>query len=376
VTTASAPRDLITGLYDSVLSIWVFQTRTTISANAIQNVSITAIVTPLFRTGVTLKWANYLVPVGGDYTKIVASCDSSAQMEPEPHPFPNPNYTFAPPAGYSLVWNDEFDPYKGPTTTCSNGQPCQRPDQTKWAYEYKTLNDEKETYVNSTDNCFVQDGYLYIRGLNQSTSAKPEYYTSCFLNSLGATNPGSFAFGYWAAKLKVPTTKGAWPAFWLLGDSYYSQACPGCYWPTSGEIDILEAAHIPTMSYSTLHWNNASNGMTYVNAVAYGTAWETPHGEDLQSDDHVWWCEWTNTSLTVGIDQYTTFYADLTTAQFRSVWAFHGKWGFHTILNLAIGGGWPGNPDSTTVWPMEYRIDWVRYYKQTGSAATVSAAAK
>ena len=120
------------------------------------------------------------------------------------------------------------------------------------------------------------------------------------------------------------------------------------------------------ISYAIVHWNNASNTMSPSNHVQYSKDWRTPDGSFLHNNSLVYWTEWTSTEINIGINEFTYFRFNTTniSQSINPVYAFQGKWPFYMILNIAIGGAWPGPPNNQTVWPQKMVVDWVRVYQK------------
>jgi len=255
--------------------------------------------------------------------------------------------------GWTLVWSDEFD---GPDGSAV--------DPTKWAYggpQDGQYNQELEYYNPTTDNVFVAGGNLHLvakalpaggAGLTCWNGACQ--YTSGKIQSKAPGQPSLYAkqFGRFSARMKIPAGQGVWPAFWMLGSNDDTAT-----WPVCGEIDAMEnIGKDPATTYGTVHGPNASNQNAQLggsNVLGSGA---------LADDFHVFAVEWKMGSVTFLIDEAPYFTA--TPALFQAqggTWVFDDH-AFYMILNLAIGGGWPGSPDANTTFPMEVLVDWVRVY--------------
>jgi beta-glucanase (GH16 family) len=246
--------------------------------------------------------------------------------------------------GWKLVWSDEFN---GP-----NGSGV---DRSKWVVETGGNgwgNHELEYYTDRSQNAFVQNGNLVIRAQVEKYS-EPDgvtrSYTSARMKTLGKF---SQMYGRFEARIKVPTGQGMWPAFWMLGDDFERVG-----WPACGEIDIMEnIGKEPGIVHGTIH------GPGYSGSAGIGDPFGLPGKQRFSDDFHIFAVEWNPDSILFYVDQ--NMYAKRTTADLKPGL----KWVFDKpeflILNLAVGGDWPGNPDSSTVFPQEMLVDYVRVYQQ------------
>ncbi len=251
--------------------------------------------------------------------------------------------------GYKLVWSDEF-----------NGTTL---DQSIWSYEIGNGgngwgNSELEYYTSRIQNCSVANGVLTI------TAQKESYdgfnYTSARIKT---QDKFSFQYGKIEARMKLPYGKGMWPAFWMLGEDI---SIPSVGWPACGENDIMEmiggigSPLSDATVYGTLHWsqngNNASSGNHY--SLSSGK---------FADDFHLFGVIWTAQTIQFYVDNTVYFPVNISSTAFS---AFRNK--FFIILNLAVGGGWPGNPDNSTVFPQTMQVDYVRVYQDTTQSPTVS----
>jgi beta-glucanase (GH16 family) len=234
---------------------------------------------------------------------------------------------------WKLVWSDEFD-----------GAKASAPDAKKWTYDIGGSgwgNHELENYTDSRQNSFLDgDGHLVIRAIKTSDG-----YTSARLKTQGLY---SVAYGRIAARLKLPKGQGIWPAFWMLGDDIKTAG-----WPKCGEIDLMEfIGKTPETVYFTLHGPGYSGG----NGIS------KPFPLANREEFHVYGIEWAPESLTFLLDDQpvrTLTPKDLPTG---TKWVYDHP--HFLLLNLAVGGGWPGNPDATTTFPQDYVIDWVRVWQR------------
>jgi len=201
-------------------------------------------------------------------------------------------------------------------------------------------------------NVFVQDGNLVIQA-RQETYTGPDgvtrNYTSARLKTEGLF---AQAYGRFEARIKVPQGQGLWPAFWMLGANIEQVG-----WPACGEIDIMEnIGREPATIYGSAH------GPGYTGGTGVGTQFTLPSGQRFADDFHIFAVEWEPNILRFYVD--TALYQTLTPASLPagSTWVFDHP--FFLLLNVAVGGGWPGNPDATTVFPQTMLVDYVRVYRR------------
>lgn len=250
------------------------------------------------------------------------------------------------PDGYSMIWSDEFD---GSTI---NGE--------KWNYETGDGtdyglpagwgNNEKQIYTNSTENSGIEtvdgESVLAITAIKDNSDG----YTSAKLTT---KNLFSTRFGIIEVKAKMPEGKGIWPAVWMLGDNIDLISWPGC-----GEIDIAEVlGHQTSILNTTLHYTNNEHKhgeIQNIHLLSSGS---------FSDAFHIFALEWTPESLTFRLDEQQIFQVlvedDMKEFQRSS----------YMILNLAVGGNLPGDPDATTVFPQNMYIDYVRVFYKDGFQA-------
>jgi beta-glucanase (GH16 family) len=249
------------------------------------------------------------------------------------------------PEGYTLVWSDEF-----------NGKDGSLPDTSKWTYDIGGSgwgNHELEYYTKRAENARIEDGKLVITA-RQEVYTGPEgakfTYTSARLKTEGLF---SQAYGRFEARIKLPAGQGIWPAFWMLGDNIGSAG-----WPKCGEIDIMEnVGKEPGISHGSLH------GPSSTTPTSDSTATITlPAGQKLSDDFHVYAVEWEPGTVRFYLD--SNLYATFAAAQWPvgGTWVFDHR--FFLVLNVAVGGDWPGSPDTVTVFPQKMLVDYVRVYKR------------
>ena len=249
------------------------------------------------------------------------------------------------PEGYTLVWNDEFSGKKGSL-----------PDPSKWTYDIGGNgwgNHELEYYTNRAENARIEDGKLVITARQEAYTGPDGVkfkYTSARLKTQGLF---SQAYGRFEARIKLPAGQGIWPAFWMLGENFTSVG-----WPKCGEIDIMEnVGKEPGINHGSLHGPSSANPTSDMTATI-----TLPPGQKLSDDFHVYAVEWEPSAVRFYLD--ANLFATFKSAQ----WPAGGTWVFdHTffiILNVAVGGDWPGSPDGTTVFPQVMQVDYVRVYKR------------
>lgn len=262
-----------------------------------------------------------------------------------------------PPAseGWKLVWSDEFN---GP-----NGSSV---DRTKWVIETGGQgwgNEELEYYTDRSANASIRDGNLAITALAEKYTG-PDHvtrnYTSARLKTFGKF---SQTYGRFEARIKLPYGQGMWPAFWMLGDDIDKVG-----WPACGEIDIMEnIGKEPAINHGSIH------GPGYVGNTGIEAPYTLPGKQRFSDDFHVFAIEWDAESVSFYVDK--NLFVRRTRADLKPDWKWVFDKPFFVILNLAVGGDWPGNPDSTTVFPQTMLVDYVRVY-QRSEASKASGAVK
>jgi beta-glucanase (GH16 family) len=248
-----------------------------------------------------------------------------------------------PPSGWRLVWQDEFD-----------GNAV---DGNKWGFEVNGGgggNNELQYYTARSQNAYVANGVLTIQALAErycSTDGCRDY-TSARLRTLGK---GDWLYGRMEVRAKLPRGQGLWPAIWMLPtDSAYGG------WAASGEIDIMEAVNA-----------TAAGGNTVYGTLHYGGSWpnntnkggNTVPASSIVDNFHAYAVEWEATQI--------RFYVDGVLYHTASDWwssggAFPAPFNkrFHMLLNVAVGGNWPGSPNGSTSFPQKMEVDYVRVYQK------------
>lgn len=259
------------------------------------------------------------------------------------------------PSGWTMVWNDEFDVAAGAAVN-----------DARWTHEtggWGWGNAEWEYYTDSTENSATDgSGNLAITArLNEDTSLKcdhsPNEDDTCFATSarLITAEKFEFAYGRVESRLKVPYGQGIWPAFWMLGNDIGSVG-----WPTSGEIDIMEnVGYEPNIVHGTIH------GPGYSGGSGIGGAYTLESG-NFADDFHVFAIEWEPTEIRWYVDGEQYFSVTPENLPDGADWVFDHP--FYLLLNVAVGGNWPGYPDGSTTFPQTMTVDYVRVYQAPDTA--------
>jgi beta-glucanase (GH16 family) len=238
--------------------------------------------------------------------------------------------------GYEMVWNDEFE---GSQLNSSF-----------WGYDLGDGcpncgwgNNELQYY--RKENAWVKDGTLWIEARKESFAGKT--YTSSRVKTQGFK---SFVYGRIDIRALLPQGQGMWPALWMLGDSFTTEG-----WPACGEIDIMEmigGGGRENTTYGTLHWDfdgdRASSGGSYT----------LPSGT-LADEYHVFSIIWDESEIKWLLNNVEYYKLDITAGHMSE---FHNK--FFFIFNLAVGGNWPGAPNTTTIFPQTMKVDYVRVFQR------------
>lgn len=258
-----------------------------------------------------------------------------------PTPTPEPTQTLIPEPDYELVWEDNFD---GPDI-----------DESKWSFEVNGNgggNNELQFYTDFPENAYIdqetEGGVLVIEAREEKYLGRK--YTSARMRTLAK---GDWLYGRFEIRAKLPEGQGLWPAIWMLPTNWRYGG-----WPTSGEIDIMELlGHEPDTVHGTIHYGSLGNHQ-YT-----GKPYKLDSG-DFTNEFHTFALEWEETEMRWYVDgeKYLT----------QTVWStknydypapFDQK--FHMIMNVAVGGNWPGSPDETTTFPQKMEVDYVRVFQKT-----------
>lgn len=248
------------------------------------------------------------------------------------------------PEGYHLVWEDNFD-----------GDQLNENDWNYECHEPGWVNNELQEYVESTENAYVKDGELVIQPIKLVDENGQVSYTSGRVNT---QNKQGFQYGRFEARIKVPKGQGFLPAFWMMpvDEGFYGQ------WPKCGEIDIMEVLGNQTdCQYGTLHYGEPHMQQQGSYKLSDG---------DFSEEYHVFACEWEPGEFRFYVDDehYYTTNDWFTKKEGCEEEPYPAPFNqpFYIILNVAVGGNWPGNPDESTAFDetAAMKVDYVRVYQK------------
>ncbi len=301
-------------------------------------------------------------------TETVPTTTSTASPPPEPEGFHPEDQ------GWELVWSDEFD--------------GDQVDTSKWGYEENCWgggNNELQCYTSRPENVFVEDGFLHIVALKESYTGIDGHedwegvthgrttlpHTSGRIRTKGKAD---WKYGRIEIRARFPEGQGLWPALWMLPtDSPYGD------WAAGGEVDIAEAVNLKTVNgavnhhiHGTLHY-----GSVWPGNVFSGQTFPLPRDENPADVFHVYAIEWEEGEFRWFVDDrhYATQTSDGWYTEFPG---YDGKpviglgaapfdREFHLLMNVAVGGNWPGPPDDKTTFPQQMLVDYVRVYQCSAS---------
>ncbi|WP_317041594.1 glycoside hydrolase family 16 protein [Cyclobacterium lianum] len=241
--------------------------------------------------------------------------------------------------GYEMVWNDEFEGQSlSADWVFETGDGC--PNLCGWG------NNELQYY--RRENTRLEGGYLVITAREENMGGKN--YTSSRIKTQGKQN---FQFGRIDIRAALPQGQGIWPAFWMLGENITEVP-----WPACGEIDIMEmiggnADGRDNTVHGTLHWDN--NG----SYASDGGKRSLTDGAILKDNFHVYSLIWEENQITWLLDDEVFHTMDISPSamnEFREP--------FFLLINMAVGGNWPGNPDASTRFPQQLAVDYVRVFER------------
>jgi beta-glucanase (GH16 family) len=239
---------------------------------------------------------------------------------------------------YIQVWSDEFS---------SNTL-----DPNNWTAEIGTGtngwgNNELQYYTSRPENLIIQNGHLHIIGKKENYQGSE--YTSARIKT---QSKKTWKYGKIEARIKLPTGQGLWPAFWMLGQNIGTVS-----WPACGEIDIMEHVNSDHKIHGTVHWD--ANGHAY-----YG-------GDTILADVtqfHVYTVEWDSASIKWFVDGSKYWSANILNG-INNTNEFHEQ--FFILLNMAIGGNFPGSPTANSVIADTVMVDYVRVYQKGNYPANI-----
>ena len=251
------------------------------------------------------------------------------------------------PPAWTLAWSDEFDGAAGAPV-----------DGTKWIAETGGQgwgNQEREYYTARAENASLDGaGHLVITARAEPPSSTYQcWYGACRYTSARLTTKGKLepTYGRFEARLRIPRGQGIWPAFWLLGADIGTAG-----WPKSGEIDVMEnIGKEPTMVHGTIHGPGYSGG----NGISGSYALPTGAFAD---DFHVFAVEWTPGQVRWLVDDREYHRATPASLPSGTTWVFDHP--FYLLMNVAVGGAWPGDPDASSTFPQQMVVDYVRVFRQ------------
>ena len=243
--------------------------------------------------------------------------------------------------GWDIVWQDEFD---GASL-----------DINKWSHEvggHGFGNNELQYYTDDSSNSFVDNGILHIRAKYEPAGiGSPNNLRNFSSARLRTVGKGDWQYGRIDVKAKIALGQGIWPAIWMLPSDWIYGG-----WPKSGEIDIMEhVGHDEGRIHGSVHTESYNHiiGTQRTNSKLI---------ENVKTLFHIYSIEWSEQKIDFFIDDTLnyTFQNDFTN-DFRT-WPFNER--FHLLLNVAVGGNWPGPPNNTTVFPQDMEVDYVRVYEK------------
>ena len=264
--------------------------------------------------------------------------DNDVYVEP---PLVIPTTGYVAPTSYNgmqLVWQDEFS--------------AETLNTDLWGFDIGGSgwgNNESQYYTDK--NHSIVDGNLVIEARKELFGGNA--YTS---SRLVTRNKYEFTYGRVDVRAALPYGQGIWPAIWMLGANIDQVG-----WPKCGEIDIMEMIggtegdNSDNKMYGTLHWD--TNGADYSGHASSGGS-KSFAANSLQSEFHVYSIVWTSTSIKWLVDNAQFFELNTSSADFSEFDLPH-----YLLLNLAVGGNWPGYPDETTEFPQRLIVDYVRVFQ-------------
>jgi beta-glucanase (GH16 family) len=249
------------------------------------------------------------------------------------------------PAGWHILWNDEF-----------NGAAGTGPDSNKWVADVGGGgwgNQEREYYTKNDNAKQDGNGNLVIEARKENPANYQCWYGTCQYTSARLTTLDKFDFTYGRveARIKIPSGQGIWPALWMMGNNIASVG-----WPNNGEVDIFEnIGREPSTVHGTVH------GPGYSGANGIGGPYSLQSGK-FADDYHLFAVEWNATQIAFFVDGNKYFTVTKATVEQHGRWAYDHP--FYLLLNVAVGGTWPGDPDGSSTYPQKMYVDYIRVFQQ------------
>ncbi len=244
---------------------------------------------------------------------------------------------------WKLTWSDEF-----------SGHGSKSPNPAKWQIitgGTGWYHNELEYYTARKENLRQKHGKLILE-VRKEDYTGPDHVTKT-VTSARLITQGKFTqrYGRFEARIKLPAGKGMWPAFWMLGDDHDTKG-----WPASGEIDVMENIGDHHRIYGTLH------GPGFSGPQGLQSHYDLPEGQTVDGEFHLYAVEWEPEEIRFYVDNH--IYATQTKAGLPvgATWVFDHP--FYLLLNLGVGGSWPGYPDNTTKFPQQMLVDYIRVYER------------
>ena len=244
--------------------------------------------------------------------------------------------------GWNLVWQDEFN--------------RDSLDLTKWSPEtggHGWGNNELQYYTDSDSNSYVENGNLVLKaevvpqGIGSSKGLR--YYSSARLRTY---SKGDWKYGRIEVKAKVASGQGIWPAIWMLPTDWLFGG-----WPSSGEIDIMEhVGYDLGVVHGSVHTEAYNHKINTQKSSARKIS-------NVDTEFHVYSIIWDKDKISFFIDDIQYFLFENDQQGNYKTWPFDQR--FHLLINIAVGGDWPGNPDNSTNFPRSMLIDYVRVYEKS-----------
>ncbi|WP_019135884.1 glycoside hydrolase family 16 protein [Cellulomonas massiliensis] len=231
-----------------------------------------------------------------------------------------------------VIWSQEF-----------NGAAGSAPDPAVWSYDTGAGgwgNNELQTYTTSRSNSQLDgNGNLVITARREGSG-----YTSARLHT---NDKVELKYGRIEARIQIPRGQGIWPAFWMLGGDF-----PQTSWPSSGEIDVMEnVGYEPHRVHGTVH------GPGYSGGSGITGMYQHPQGWSFADTFHTFAIDWRPGQITWFVDG-VQFHQVTRASVGSNAWVFDKP--YFLILNVAVGGSWPGYPDASTTFPQQMKVDWIR----------------